>query len=255
MRTDTLTTATATTHDELTQRLRKAEADTGDSDDPRIHFAHADTFLATASRRIAAVDAVLVPAARRHLEDGGQRAHEMVHRARDLELALAAVKAKLYGEAHAVHRPWPAVWTDVDIELQQYLELENSLVLALAEALQPQALDDLALDLHKTELTAPSRPHPYTPHTGVRGRIARSMWAKADRFWDAAEGRIIPEPPHPHHKPPGLLAQYVLADPRFDLEDPDGQPAGNPTESDQPAAPDQPTAGADQSTTAEHPKQ
>jgi hypothetical protein len=49
--------------------------------------------------------------------------------------------------------------------------------------------------------------------------VARSLWAKADRFWDAAEGRIVPEPDHPHHKPPGLLAQYVLADPRFDLDE------------------------------------
>jgi hypothetical protein len=219
MRTDTLTTATATSQQQLSERLQLAEADSGESGDPRIHFAHADTFLATASRRIAAVDAVLVPAARRHLPDGFERAHFLVHQARRLERALAAVKAKLYGEAHAVHRTWPSVWSDVDTELREFLELESSMVSALSEELDAESLDELALDLHKLELTAPSRPHPYTPHTGVRGRIARSMWAKADRFWDAAEGRIVPEPPHPHHKPPGLLAQYVLADPRFDLDE------------------------------------
>jgi hypothetical protein len=219
MSTDTLTSATVAMHRTLTQRLRQAEADTGDSGDPRIHFAHADTFLATASRRIAAVDAVLLPAARRSLPGGAEQVHRMVHQTRGFERALAALKAKLYGEAHAVHRSWPSVWRDVDGELQEYLALEASLVIALSQALDTASLDALALRMHRMELTAPSRPHPYTPHTGLRGRIARSLWARADRFWDAAEGRIIPEPEHPHHKPPGLLAQYLLADPRFDLDD------------------------------------
>ena len=218
MRTDTLTTATNTTHLALAGRLRQAEGDTGESGDPRIHFAHADTFLATASRRIAAMDAVLLPVVRAVLPDGGERVHEMVHHARTLELSLAAVKAKLYGEAHAVHRVWAHVWQEAEDALRSYLTLESSLVDALAQTLDPEALDRLALQMHRMELTAPSRPHPYTPHTGMRGRIARSMWAKADRFWDAAEGRIIPEPEHPHHKAPGLLAQYLLADPRFDPE-------------------------------------
>jgi hypothetical protein len=224
MRTDTLSTATSATQKTLRKRLRDAEGDTGASGDPRIHFAHADTFLATASRRIAAVDAVLLPSARSQLPDGPQRVHDLVRQARHLELSLAAVKAKLYGEAHAVHRHWPDVWRDVDGELQEYLELEEALVEGLADALSPDELDDLAVRMHRLELTAPSRPHPYTPHTGMRGRIARSVWARADRFWDAAEGRIIPEPEHPHHKPPGLFAQYVLADPRFDLDEPEAPP-------------------------------
>lgn len=221
MRTDTLTTAMANTRHTLQQRLRAAEGDDASSGDPRIHYAHTDTFLATASRRISAVDAVLLPVVRRRVRDGAQRVHDFVHQARRLELSLAGVKAKLYGEAHAVYRHWPDVWREVDAELDAYLACEWSLVEALGDVMNSQELDDLALRMHDLELTAPSRPHPYTPHTGIRGRVARSLWAKADRFWDAAEGRIIPEPEHPHHKPPGLLAQYVLADPRFDLDEPD----------------------------------
>jgi hypothetical protein len=219
MGTDTLTTAMANTRATLRERLRDAEGDTATSGDPRIHYTHTDTFLATASRRISAVDAVLLPAAKRRLGDGAHRVHELVHRARLLELSLAGVKAKLYGEAHAIHRHWPDVWREVDAELDAYLACERSLVEALADMMSVEELDDLALRMHELELTAPSRPHPYTPHTGLRGRVARSLWAKADRFWDTAEGRIIPEPEHPHHKPPGLLAQYVLADPRFDVEE------------------------------------
>ena len=43
------------------------------------------------------------------------------------------------------------------------------------------------------------------------------MWALADRFWDAAEGRVIPEPVHPRpRRHDSLIAQYLVADPRFD---------------------------------------
>jgi hypothetical protein len=42
-----------------------------------------------------------------------------------------------------------------------------------------------------------------------------------DSFWDTAEGRMIPEPARPPHKEPGLLGQYLLADPRFDEEEPE----------------------------------
>ena len=37
-----------------------------------------------------------------------------------------------------------------------------------------------------------------------------------DCFWDAAEGRIVPGPTPEPKKRPGLVAQYFLADPRFD---------------------------------------
>jgi hypothetical protein len=42
----------------------------------------------------------------------------------------------------------------------------------------------------------------------------------ADLFWDAVEGRMVPEPTRPAHRHPGLMTQYLLADPRFDEEQP-----------------------------------
>ena len=45
------------------------------------------------------------------------------------------------------------------------------------------------------------------------------MWAYADRFWDTAEGRVIPAPVAPrHHRHDSLLAQYLVADPKFDAD-------------------------------------
>jgi hypothetical protein len=43
-----------------------------------------------------------------------------------------------------------------------------------------------------------------------------------DSFWDVAEGRMSPTPARPQRKKPGLVAQYFLADPRFDEEEEPG---------------------------------
>ena len=60
----------------------------------------------------------------------------------------------------------------------------------------------------------------YEPSTRTRvsfGLAARRMWAYADRFWDTAEGRVIPAPVAPRpHRHDSLLAQYLVADPMFD---------------------------------------
>jgi hypothetical protein len=43
------------------------------------------------------------------------------------------------------------------------------------------------------------------------------MWALADRFWDDAEGRVIPAPVQAHaRRHDSLIGQYLVADPRFD---------------------------------------
>jgi hypothetical protein len=42
-----------------------------------------------------------------------------------------------------------------------------------------------------------------------------------DSFWDTAEARMVPEKEHAARKKPGLIGQYLLADPRFDEDDDD----------------------------------
>ena len=54
-------------------------------------------------------------------------------------------------------------------------------------------------------------------HDADTARSRNSARALADRFWDAAEGRVIPEPVRPRpHKHDSLMAQYLVADPKFD---------------------------------------
>ncbi|MDP3890319.1 hypothetical protein [Nocardioides sp.] len=212
------------THDVLVERLETAASRRASPSRPRDHYPATDTFLASASRHNAAVNAVLVPRARRQLPDGKERARDFVHQSRRLEVALGQVKAKLYGSTYSIRRRWPDVWDDVRRELEATWELERSLAIDLDAAADPgdDTGDDTGEDaaagelLYRAELRAPTRPHPYVPHRGAMGRIARAICVQVDHFWDTTEGRMIPEPVRHHDRDhDGLLTQYLLADPHL----------------------------------------
>ena len=207
------------THRQLAARLDTAAAMVSTPGQPRKGYEHTDTFLAAASRHLNAVEAVLVPEVVKRVDHGSALAHGYVHTSKDLEIALANAKAREYGSAYAIKRSWDDVWGDVREDLESQRRSEKEMVDELTKELRADELDDLAEELHRAELAAPSRPHPHAPHFGVRGKVARRVLHTVDAFWDTAEGRMVPEPVRPPHKSPGLLAQYLLADPRFDEEE------------------------------------
>lgn len=214
---DTLVWSIQTTHDVLETRLETAIERHGIPDRPRDNYPAIDTFLATCSRHLAAMTGVLLPPATRHLADGSDRAHALNRRSRHLEVALAQVKARLYGSVYAAARPWSDVWGDVRREFDATMELEESLVAALSGMLDHTERHRLSDRLYRAEQRAPTRPHPYVPHLGVPGRVARQVCLRVDRFWDTAEGRMIPEPVKVHDRShQGRLTQYLLADPHLD---------------------------------------
>lgn len=218
---DTLVSGLATTHAVLRHRLDQAATSHPDTDPthPRDQYPATDTFLASTSRHLAAVTSVLLPAARRRLPDGRERAREFVQECRRLEVALNSVKAKLYGSTYAVRRTWTSIWSDVRRELDVVCELERALATDLA-AHHRDDDPDWAQLLYGAELKAPTRPHPYLPHQGVSGRTARVVARGVDRFWDTAEGRMMPEPVHHHERrDQGPITQYLLADPHLPGDD------------------------------------
>jgi hypothetical protein len=212
---DTLVRGMNATHGVLAERLARASAARPDPFHARDQFPATDTFLASASRHIGAICAVVVPAVRHRLDDGQARAREFVEASKRFELALAQVKAKLYGSSYAVRRTWDSVWDDVRQEFDAIWELERDLVTDLA-ASRLDTDPDWGEELYHAELHAPTRPHPYVPHQGVPGKLARSVALRVDRFWDSAEGRMVPEPIHHHDRShDGKFAQYFLADPHL----------------------------------------
>jgi hypothetical protein len=212
---DTLVPGTTATHDVLADRLSNAAATRPDATHARDQFPATDTFLASASRHTAAVNAVIVPAVRHRVPDGDTRAREFLEQSKRLEVALAQVKAKLYGSTYAIRRTWASVWNDVRTEFEATWQLERALVIDLA-AHRHADDPDWGIELYHGELHAPTRPHPYVPHSGVTGKVARGVAMRVDKFWDATEGRMIPEPVKPHDRAhDGKLAQYFLADPHL----------------------------------------
>lgn len=207
------------THDRLSDRLADARNMAVARDRPRDGHARIDEFLASASKHLHAVDAVLLRPARRTVPDGGALVHDYLRSSRHLEVVLAHVKAHEYGSVYETSYAWPEIWGEVGAAMADHRRHEEVLGDRLSSALDDDALDRLTQRLYAAELAAPSRPHPYTPHTGLVGLVARRVMHAVDAFWDTAENRMVPAPVPPPRKPPGRMAQYLLADPRFDEEE------------------------------------
>ncbi len=214
---ESLTQTVEATQRSLEERLREALLPHRDPHRPRDDYASTDTFVAATSRHLAAVEAVLLGPLRHSGPDGASLCHDYLHAARELEQTLALIKARLYGSVHAAHLAWPQLWDAARSQLDAHNRIERRMVVQLIEHGDPAQVDGLARKVFDAEARGPTRPHPVLPHTGILGLIARRIWALADRFWDSAEGRVIPEPVHPsHHRHDSLMAQYLVADPRFD---------------------------------------
>lgn len=220
MNVDILVDTIRQTQDVLAERLARAIACRPTPERPRDRLVTADPFLASASRHVAAAGAVLTPWARRHLADGHRRAHQFAEDGRRLEVGLAQVKAKLYGSTFVVRRPWPSVWTEVHHALARFRVSEEELAADLAARTPGIDTTALAERLHRAEQRAPTRPHPYLPHGGLGGHLARGVSVRVDRFWDTAEGRMVPDPVRPHASRDGRMAQYLLADPHLPEPEP-----------------------------------
>lgn len=209
---DTLSTSIKVTHTILGARLDRAETSEPTRERPRNRFPATDTFLASASRHIGAINAALAPEVEKHLPDGTEAACELVRRSKRLEDAMFQAKSKLYGSTYAIRRPWASIWADVHERFEELMQLEEELVARLVDATEETFRAGLTDRIYRAELNAPTRPHPHLPHRGIRGRLARRVALGVDRFWDQAEGRMIPEPVQVHdHSHDGKLTQYLLA--------------------------------------------
>jgi len=213
---DSLSLTIEATQRSLQQRLGECMAPRGSVGRVRDANARTDAFLAATSRHLAAVEAVLLPEVRRAGPEGDVEVRTYLQTARRLERTLAMLMGRLYGEAHAVHLAWPQLWVLVQQQLTEHDRLERGLVEAVIR-LDGPGLETLARRVYDAETRGPTRPHPNLPHTGRSSLVARRVWAVADRFWDAAQARVVPAPVRPvSHRHDSLIAQYLVADPHFD---------------------------------------
>jgi hypothetical protein len=172
-----------------------------------------DGLLARTSAHLHAVDQVLVPAAR--LAHASEAIRDYRRAARRLGVSVAHVKAHEFGSTYESGVAWSTVWDDLESALAAERKCEEAMVSQMesADLGSFQALTDR---LERVELTAPSRPHPYLPHRGPAGYAMRHVMRRVDRWWDHVEGRVVPEPAVPKHRPLGLVGQYLTGTPHMD---------------------------------------
>ena len=114
---DSLLLTIEATQRSLEQRLHEAVAPHHDPARPRDTYAATDAFLAATSRHLAAVEAVLLDPVRHAVPEGETLVRGYLELVRGLEHTLALLKARLYGEAHAIHLDWAQLWVRVQAQL------------------------------------------------------------------------------------------------------------------------------------------
>jgi hypothetical protein len=178
-------------HQTLRGRLDLASAAMVDRADTHEIRQKTDAFLANSSRHTSAMCHLVLPAVRLYLPNGRARTREYVQLCRRVERAVGTAKQRMYGQAHAIDRPWNDVWASVVEEVPLLHSLERDLVADLADVPDVRRHPDLSLLIGSVTSNSPTRPHPNSPHTGAFAHHIRALWARADRFWDAAEGRTL----------------------------------------------------------------
>lgn len=179
-----------------------------------------DWFYAIAAQHLAAAEDVLLPHVRR-LPDGQSLVASYVGNAKQLEQSLRFLKARQYGDSRVLHLHPDEVWQVIDRLLDEHEHLETEYGRLLGEELDSEDVSTLTEELLSAEEVAPTRAHPFSPHTGMAGRMAHRMWRMADSVWDSAEGRVVPTHYHAHPKRDSALSHYLRGTPMPEATSPD----------------------------------
>jgi hypothetical protein len=188
---DPMQLAVRAAHQTLRGRLDLASAAMADRAHTHEIRQKTDAFLVNNCRHTAAMCDLVLPAARLYLPDSRVRTREYVRQCRRVERVIGTAKQRMYGQAHAIDRSWSDVWASVVEEVPLLYSLEQDLVADLADVPDVRRHPDLSLLIGSVTSSSPTRPHPNSPHVGAFAHRIRRMWARADRFWDAAEGRTL----------------------------------------------------------------
>ena len=188
--TATLTAIIRGAHHDLAERLDTATSAFDRHAGRRDIMASMDSFLAPASQHVSAVGEMIVPLARQRLTDGRPRAEAYLVKVRQLEHTMSTAKRHLYGEARSQGRSWSMIWDRLQQDFAEAIDVEQALLHDLLDHLSAGERLHLGERLRNLEAHSPTRPHPHVPHSGKLAHTLRRVYARADRVWDALEGRV-----------------------------------------------------------------
>lgn len=175
---------------------------------------HALDAVVWLSAHLAAAQRTVHTAARR--EPQAARALERARVAdRELELLLRRTEQHHAGDSLAAQLDEARLDRSLRRALDRHEIAEHELLLSLADALAPEAIDAVQGDYDAALRHAPTRPHPHAPHRGALGAAAFRIDAIRDRLMDTMDGRHVPLPRTPRVTvTPGRWGSYVLGEMR-----------------------------------------
>ena len=171
-----------------------------------------DGEVATLSGHLAAVETVLYPVARRRLDGGRDEVAAQQRLSRRIERLMRLIEGHFYGEVHAIDMQVEPLQRQlaqlVDTSRRSELDLARRLDATLTTAQRRAVEEDFAAAIKH----APTRPHPYTPHTRGLARFAFHVCSVWDRAFDVMDNRHVPGPkPQRRLTPLTQWDRYVLA--------------------------------------------
>jgi len=209
------------THDELAEQFVTARTVMPERGHSRRGCQCVDLYVVGSSRHMHAVDEVLVPAVEHRVDSGRSLARDYQAASHELAIVLTRVKAHEFGSPYEQGFAWSDVWNDVQEAMADQRRHEEMLGRQLSEALEDDRLELLTERLEEAAGHEPTRPHPYVPHHGPAGQVARWVTRMSDEFWDTVESRYRPAlAPKPARRR-GPVERYLLGDTWFPEEEED----------------------------------
>jgi hypothetical protein len=188
-----------------------------------------DAEVAALSGHLAAIEAVLYPVARHRL-DGG-RAVVATHQrlARRIERLMRLIEGRFYGDAYAIDRRVEPLQRRLASLVRAYRRSELELARRLDATLTTAQRRAVAESLDAAMEHAPTRPHPYTPHSRWLAKLLFRVCAVWDNALDVMDNRRVPGRKSWRRTTPlTLWDRYVLA-PSFEEDEDDAPDAESPT--------------------------
>jgi hypothetical protein len=188
-----------------------------------------DAEVAALSGHLAAIEAVLYPVARQRLDRG--RAVVAAHQrlARRIERRMRLIEGRFYGDAYAIDRRVEPLQRQLAPLVLAYRRSELDLARRLDATLTAAQRRVVAESFAAAMEHAPTRPHPYTPHSRWLAKFVFRVCALWDSAFDVMDNRRVPgRKPRRGPAPLTLWDRYVLA-PSFEERGEDGQQARSPS--------------------------
>ncbi len=215
---DTLEALFRQVHQDILQRASSTET-ARPSPDPHRPVELFDTETATLSRHLAVVEMQLYPVAGQRLTEGHDLVAAQLRDAREMERLMRRIVGRLYGDYDSMPTSLPTLQRDLRVLFDEHVRAEEEMARQLDATLSDDERRRLVRALIAAVRFAPTRAHPYVPHSRGLRRLAYWITSSVDHALDVMDNRILPErmPRMRRSLRPTLWGDYLLGTPSFEV--------------------------------------